>query len=210
MSQARKQQRKPIDERREALIDATIRCLKRGGLEAASVRKISAEAGISVGLINHHFASKEDLIAAAYRVVAVDLLESTWREALAAGEGAREQLSGFFRGSFAVYMRDPGALKTWMAFWTLTEQSPQVKSVHDETYRNYRAHLEDLLTRLCEDPEEVSFDVRLAAIGLSAILDGLWLELCLNPTTFSPEEGVRLCETWVDGLVSGAYRHLVR
>ena len=210
MAQLRKQERKPIVERREALVEATIRCLKSGGLEAASVRKISAEAGISVGLINHHFPSKEDLIAAAYRVVAVDMLDSTWQEAMAAGEGARAQLSGFFRGSFSVYRHDPDALKVWMAFWTLTGQSPQVKAVHDETYRDYRAHLEMLLKNLCDDPTEVSFDVRLAAIGLSSIIDGLWLELCLNPKTFTLDEGVQLCETWVDGLVSGAYRHLLR
>ena len=47
------------------------------------------------------------------------------------------------------------------------------------------------------------FDVRLAAIGLTALLDGLWLELCLNPRTFSPEEGVKLCESWVETHLAG-------
>ncbi|MDZ7714524.1 MAG: TetR family transcriptional regulator C-terminal domain-containing protein [Rhodovibrio sp.] len=47
-----------------------------------------------------------------------------------------------------------------------------------------------------------ALDVRLAAIGLSGLLDGLWLEWCLNPATFSPEEGMRLCDDFLDGLLA--------
>ena len=192
------------------MLQATIKCLKKGGLEAASVRKIAAELGISVGLINHHFPSKEDLVAEAYSRVASELLDTAWQEAMSSGDNPREQLSGFFRGNFSEYPRDPGTLKTWMAFWSMSEQSPQVQAVHDELYRTFRGHLEQLLKNLCDDPGELSFDVRLAAIGLSALIDGLWLEQCLNPETFSPKEGILICESWVEGLVSGVFQHLER
>ena len=43
-------------------------------------------------------------------------------------------------------------------------------------------------------------DLRLAAIGLTALLDGLWLEWCLEPGTFRPAEAIALCEAWVDSL----------
>ena len=38
---------------------------------------------------------------------------------------------------------------------------------------------------------------------LSALLDGLWLESGLNPGTFTPEQGIQICEAWVDGLQAG-------
>ena len=44
-------------------------------------------------------------------------------------------------------------------------------------------------------------DLRLAAIGLTALLDGLWLEWCLEPGTFRPAEAVALCETWIAHLM---------
>ena len=47
------------------------------------------------------------------------------------------------------------------------------------------------------------FDADLAAIGLSALLDGLWLESGLNPGTFTPQQGIQICEAWVDGLQGG-------
>jgi hypothetical protein len=43
-------------------------------------------------------------------------------------------------------------------------------------------------------------NLRLAAIGLTALLDGLWLEWCLEPGTFRPAEAVALCEAWVQSL----------
>src|ERR1700677_2798342 len=62
--------------RREALVDATLRCLKQFGHEGVSVRRISAAAGVSIGLINHHFPSKSGLIAETYETIALSLLES--------------------------------------------------------------------------------------------------------------------------------------
>jgi len=39
-------------------------------------------------------------------------------------------------------------------------------------------------------------------LGLTALIDGLWLEWCLDPDNFAPCEAVELCEAWVDRLES--------
>ena len=52
----------------------------------------------------------------------------------------------------------------------------------------------------------VDFDSGLAAIGLTALLDGLWLEHGLDPDTFTPAEAVLICEAWIDGLLAGGFR----
>src|SRR5919108_2360519 len=53
--------------RRQQLIEATARCLARDGLAGTSVRHVAAEAGVSPGLVRHHFAGMQDLIAETYR-----------------------------------------------------------------------------------------------------------------------------------------------
>ena len=45
----------------------------------------------------------------------------------------------------------------------------------------------------------------LAAIGLSALMDGLWVELSLNPSSFAPSEAVSLCDDWIHALAAGAF-----
>jgi hypothetical protein len=54
-----------------------------------------------------------------------------------------------------------------------------------------------MLADLEREDGNLSLDLRLAAIGLTALLDGLWLEWCLDPQTFKPQEAVALCEGWV-------------
>jgi AcrR family transcriptional regulator len=49
------------DARRELLADAVWRLLRRGGLEAASVRAVASEAGLSPGSVRHFFATQDEL-----------------------------------------------------------------------------------------------------------------------------------------------------
>jgi len=58
-----------------------------------------------------------------------------------------------------------------------------------------------MLADLERDSGELQFNLRLAAIGLTALIDGLWLEWCLEPDNFEPREAVQLCEAWVDRLI---------
>lgn len=198
----RKFSRQDPDERRQALTQAALRCLAEEGAERTSIRRISREAGVSVGLVNHHYHSKEALIADVYEQVADDLLK-TLSDAVRAAEGdARERLSAFLRASFSSRVLDSGLLRVWLSFWSMTHKSRLIAEVHDRTYAEYRHTLEDLLSELATQHPGERLDPRLAAIGLSGILDGLWLEWCLNPRTFTPDEGITLCEAYLDGLLA--------
>lgn len=50
---------------RQALLDATITCLVDLGYARTSVQEICARAGVSKGALQHHYASKSELMAAA-------------------------------------------------------------------------------------------------------------------------------------------------
>src|SRR3546814_12553744 len=53
--------------RRKQLIEATFRCLCMYGVGDTSVRTIAAEANLSLGMVRHHFNSKDELLASTYR-----------------------------------------------------------------------------------------------------------------------------------------------
>ena len=193
--------------RREALVDATLRCLKQYGHEGVSVRRISAAAGVSIGLINHHFPSKS---AEAYETLALSLQDSTRRQAENRAVAPRARLSGFFRASFAPDILDPALFNVWLVFWSMVAHSPEIRAVHDRTYRKYRSMLESLLGQLSQSDAAPPFKLRPAGIALSALLDGLWVELSLSPGTFKPREAIALCEDWVSALCNGAFPRLLR
>jgi TetR/AcrR family transcriptional repressor of bet genes len=204
----RKFRREQPDARRESLVEATLRSLASGGHDGASVRRIAAEAGVSVGLINHHYASIDELIAAAYEKVALGIVRQLLETMEAAPPAPRARLSAFFRASCSPPILDPDLLGVWVVFWSMIKHSPIMQQTQRHTFAEYRTVLERHLVALGAEIGLGDKDMRLSAIGLSALLDGIWLELCLNPTDFTPEEGVRLCEAWVDGLAAGAHRSL--
>jgi len=202
MGELGKFERKSPDERRRALIAATLACLAREGHAGLSIRKISKEAGISVGLINHHYASKDELIGHAYETLSLDLLANMRDKVEAAGSDPRARLSAYFRASLSAPILERSILRTWVVFWGMIEHSPIMTEVHDRTYAEYRRLLEALLADLWGASGRPMPDLRLAAIGLVAIHDGLWLEWCLNPQTFSSEEAIGLCEQWTESMLA--------
>lgn len=191
--------------RREALVEATLQCLRKHGHEGVSVRRISAAAGVSIGLINHHFPSKSELVAEAYETLALSLQDSIRKQANDRAVSPRERLSGFFRASFTPELLDPELFNVWLVFWSMVAHSPEIRAVHDRTYGKYRSTLESLLGQLAQSGAAPQFKLRLAAVALSALLDGLWVELSLSRSTFKPREAIALCEDWVNALCNGAF-----
>ncbi len=191
-------------QRRQALIDATIECLKRYGHDGLSIRTISAQAGVSVGLINHHFPNKDQLVAAAYRHFNSQLVGGLEAAVARAPDSPRARLRAFLEASFCPPNLDQDALAVWVVFWGLYRHSRLIQRVQHESYRGYVRLLHGMLSALLapgratrrRTPRAARLDLRLAAIGLTALLDGLWLEWCLEPGAFKPAEAVALCETW--------------
>lgn len=205
---ARKYRREQPDARRDSLVEATLRSLAAHGHDGASVRRIAAEAGVSVGLINHHYASIDGLIAAAYEKVALGIVRQLLEVTEAAPPSPRERLSAFFRASCSPSIINPDLLGVWVVFWSMIKHSPIMQETQRHTFAEYRAILERHLTDYAVEIGLNDTNMRLSAIGLSALLDGIWLELSLNPGGFAPDEAVRLCEAWIDGLAAGAHRTL--
>ena len=194
--------------RRESLIEATLQCLREFGHDGVSVRRISARAGVSVGLISHHFPGKASLVAAAYESLATSLLTSIRQYALAGAGGPRGRLHRFFEASFAPDKIDPQLFNVWLVFWSMVAHSDEMTRVHERTNGEYRAVVEALLTELHDDASVPAFDVRLAAIGLSALLDGFWIESSLRTRAFDANEAIALCDDWISALSAGAFTGL--
>jgi TetR/AcrR family transcriptional regulator, transcriptional repressor of bet genes len=199
-------QRQLPEQRRAALIAATIECLKRYGHEGLSIRTISAQAGVSVGLINHHFPNKDELVAAAFSHFNREIVD-TLTAAVARADTPTARLRAFLEASFSPPNLDADVLTVWVVFWGMHRHSRPIQRVQRETYSDYvrlvRGLLTDLLGKGAEGGRgrgKGGVNLRLAAIGFNALLDGLWLEWCLEPGRFRPREAVALCEGWVEAL----------
>lgn len=188
--------RAPADERRLDLIAACARTLAKKGAHGSSVREICAEAGVSPGLLRHYFAGIDDLVAATYRQIGQQVQAALEAAVVAAGPDPKRRLLAYLTASFAPPIADADLLATWLAFWSLTRTDPAIARLHGEIYADSRAALEGLLAAYAPGR-----DHRLTAVALTALVDGLWLELSLGDAPFSPDDATGLAEHWLEALV---------
>ncbi|EIE97790.1 TetR/AcrR family transcriptional regulator [Saccharomonospora glauca] len=52
--------------RRRELVEAALRAVERGGVDALTFRRVAAEAGVSLGRVQHYFSNRTDLLRATY------------------------------------------------------------------------------------------------------------------------------------------------
>jgi TetR/AcrR family transcriptional repressor of bet genes len=192
--------------RKRKLIEATAQCLAELGHAGTSVRAVAAKANVSPGLVAHHFRGIDDLIVATYNHVGGQVAE-TLAHAMESAPDAEAKLRAFIDASFRPPVLDRDLLAVWLSFWSLVRRDPGVRKVHKKVYADYRRRLEELIAKIT-GARRVKIDVHLAALGFTAMLDGLWLELCLDPTTFSREDALRIAHAWVDDLVAEGFRAL--
>lgn len=181
--------------RRQDLVAAAEAVLAREGVGGTSVRTICAEAGVSPGLLRHYFEGVDELIACAYEAVS-QRIDTALEAALAAAPPTpRARLLAYLTASFAPPVLDPNLLAAWIGFWSLVKTKPRMAAIHAASYADFRARLERRLA------DAGARETRQAAIALTATVDGLWLELCLDPATFGPDEAARIIaralEAWL-------------
>lgn len=78
-------------QRRQTIIDALNRIAARRGLGAITIREVAAEAGISVGQVQHYFASKDDMLLAALTQLTERVGQRLRRSLAALGPDATER-----------------------------------------------------------------------------------------------------------------------
>ncbi|MCA8091165.1 TetR family transcriptional regulator C-terminal domain-containing protein [Burkholderia anthina] len=185
--------------RQQSIIDATMRCIARYSYSETTIDRICAEAKVSRGLINHHFQSKDELMAQTYKRLAADLLDVS-RAAAANATGPEDKLDAIIKVCFAAPVFAPKNVKVWLGFWSVAHSDPVIRKAHKELYAGYRQALKKLFDQIAE-VRGGTVDSDLAALTLTAVIDGFWLELARDPTSFTAEDALTSCLRVVDSFL---------
>ena len=165
--------------RRQQLIEATIDSLARRGYSETTMADVADGAGLSRGIVNFHFESKEKLLVATLQYMA-DEYSAHWRTALQkAGDDPARQLGVLVAADFDRSICNRRKLAAWCAFWGEAKSRPTYQvlcGARDEAYQNVFI---DLCRKLKADGG-YDFDPHATALALSAMLEGLWLRLMMG------------------------------
>jgi AcrR family transcriptional regulator len=190
--------------RRQQLIDATLKCLAEFGHSGTTVRLVCARAGLSPGMVIHYFEGIDDLVAASYAYLGGYVAEIFGEAMEQAGEDPLNRLRAVVDANFRPPVLDKGKLAVWLAFWSLVPTNARIRKTHATIYGKYRRRLGALIERIAVS-RGLDLDVRQTVFGFTAMTEGLWMQLCLEPARFSPKQASRFAHSWIDAMVEGRF-----
>jgi TetR/AcrR family transcriptional repressor of bet genes len=164
------------DVRRQQLIDATISVLARKGYAALTVADVAKAAGLSVGIINFHFDSKDGLLADCLQFLA-DEYYRNWKSNLATPDATpARRLEAMLLGDFDDAIFSPEKLRAWIAFWGETQGRPVYEEICAERDIERGREIENVCAAIIADGGYALHPASSMRV-LESMMDGLWLDV---------------------------------
>src|SRR5215475_7716959 len=178
---------------RAKLIDAAIEAIARHGFSGLSVSRLAEYSGLARGMVNLHFDRKDKLLHEVLQHLA-DAYRASWQAALAqAGDDPAGKLWALIEHDVDRKSHDDRSLIAWLAFRQEAITNPSYRALCDTRETAFLTTVKSLCTALIKDG---GYDIKadVAALGVTFLLEGLWLDWALDPQRYRPKIGRAVCE----------------
>jgi AcrR family transcriptional regulator len=185
--------------RRRALGEALWRVVLREGIEAASVRKVAAEAGVSKGSLRHVFPSQSELLTFAMQLIHDEVTRRV--AAVEASGDVRDMVERHLQSLLVLDPETRAVIDVWLAFAARARVDPSLRPLRDETH----AQVRDLCRRSLETLRDQGrtrpeLDLGLETERLHALIDGLAMHATLDPEITTPARQLEILSQHLDTL----------
>ncbi|GHG85115.1 transcriptional regulator [Streptomyces lanatus] len=178
-------------ERREELLRAAVEQIEERGVAAVRIADVASVLGVSNALVLYHFATKEKLVAAAFTHAAQGDLAHL-RKLLGRRTTALRRLRAAVR-----WYAPTGQAKGWRLWiegWAAALREPALQEVARDLDRQWKAALTEVIAEGVASEEFRCPDPAGTALRLTALLDGLAVQLTSYPGGVSRARA----QEWVD------------
>ncbi len=164
--------------------------MARNGYARTTLTEVARQAGLSHGLVNFHFASKEGLLAETLAYLAEEYRRN-WETALArAPASPAARLDAMIRADFEPSICTPTRLSAWCSFWGEAQARPVYQENCGANDDLYNSTLEQLCREITAEGG-YPVDPVLIGRGLRVMLEGAWLEMMTMSRPYEREVGLR-------------------
>ena len=160
--------------RREQLIHATMKSIARNGLSGTTMAEVTREAGLSLGIANLHFQSKEKLLTETllhmtreYHDGQQHILDSERYTTVA------DRIEAILQFDFSSRVATKDKIAVWFAFWGEAKSRPTYQRICRDIDIRAEAALTRLFQQAIDEGGYQNVDANTLAIGYTALSNGL-------------------------------------
>ncbi|MFG2676028.1 TetR family transcriptional regulator C-terminal domain-containing protein [Streptomyces sp. NPDC048445] len=154
------------------IVRQTVRLIAEHGFHSVRVSDIAEACGTSTAAIHYHFPGRDELLEAAARWC---MDEDTARRAAGTADThhAGDELRLLIELQTPYTPQQRRQWSVWLDLWAEAARSTAVGELHVEYYRQWRATVAEVIGRGVAQEVFRPVDPEAAAIGLTALIDGL-------------------------------------
>ncbi|SDL38837.1 TetR/AcrR family transcriptional regulator [Streptomyces indicus] len=173
------------EQRRRQIADAVCALISESGLDAATVARTAAQAGMSVGLVQHYFRTKDEMLLHAFKEVSAHIRTRADRH-IEEGIAHQQPIARVLAGALAEFLPLDDArrveFRVARAFAGRALDAPALAEVDVGTARALRAEIARAVHNGKECGEvEQGLDPWPAAVRLAAVTEGLAVQIYRDP-----------------------------
>jgi TetR/AcrR family transcriptional regulator, transcriptional repressor of bet genes len=186
--------------RRIQLMEATIDCIAARGFADLTLADVAKAAGLSVGIVNFYFKSKDSLLIETLRHLVADYIQQTNENIRNAGTGAAAQIEAMIESDFHRTIANRKRVTVWYAFWGETRWRPEFLKICQQLSDSFHDETRAVFARLVTEGGYSDIDPDLVARGFDAMIDGLWLDMLINPKAVERDGAKQVVRTYLAGM----------
>ena len=184
---------------RAKLIDAAIEAIGRHGFSGLSVSRLVEYSGLARGMVNLHFHRKDKLLHEVLKHLA-DSYRASWQAAVTrAGDEPAARLWALIEHDVKRKGHDDRSLIAWLAFRQEAITNPSYRPLCDTREAAFFATMKSACAAIIK---QGGYDIKpeVAALGITFLLEGLWLDWALDPERYQPKTGRAVCEAHLSAI----------
>jgi TetR/AcrR family transcriptional repressor of bet genes len=185
---------------RDRLIAATLASIAKRGISETTLARVARGAGLSRGIVNFHFETKEALFVEALRYMGHEY-RTHWKRAFdKAGPSVAQKLKAVLEVDFEPPIATKDRLAVWFAFYGEAQSRPIYVDLCRSPDDAFFDEIGDLCGRLIEEGGYQNLDPELIVQSLSAMAEGMWLDLLVAPHSINRNKAKRALLAYVSAV----------
>tara|TARA_B100001123_G_C14918755_1_gene870857 strand:+ start:85 stop:708 length:624 start_codon:yes stop_codon:yes gene_type:complete len=190
------------------LISSTIKNLSKKGIKDLTMQDVSKGAGLSQGIVNFHFKSKELLLIETLRFISNEYLHSFQKSIAKAGNDPRKKIVGIIENDFSKKICTIEKVAVWFTFFSEIKYKPAYRQICKERDLYYQSVTENIFSELIKK-EKIKLSQKNLARGFQALIMGLWLDQLEDPDTFNRMQSKKICFEFIKSNFPKQFKEII-
>jgi transcriptional repressor BetI len=178
--------------RRRDLIEAAYQTFLEHGFSGMTMVRIGERAGMSHGIVNYYFKSKDELVSAVVRKANFLIMQDT-AQRLRAAKTPRERVSAVIAGNFPPELFTREIARAWVSYYAAIGQHKELERMQRVVDGRLASNLMHALSQIVDRDR-----AKLLTDYIAVLIDGYWLRHAKSNDPVDAEGAIAQIEGFIN------------